>query len=68
MPPELAEAVATVESGFDPRAVGGVGEIGLMQVLPSTARMLGFSEPLPKRSSRPPTSATACAISPARGA
>lgn len=48
MPPELAEAVATVESGFDPRAVGGVGEIGLMQILPSTARMLGFSEPLPK--------------------
>lgn len=48
MPPELAEAVATVESGLNPRAVGGVGEIGLMQVLPSTARMLGFSEPLPK--------------------
>lgn len=48
LPPELAEAVATVESGFDPRAVGGVGEVGLMQVLPSTARMLGFSEPLPK--------------------
>lgn len=48
LPPELAEAVATVESGFDPRAVGGVGEIGLMQVLPSTARMLGFAEPLPK--------------------
>lgn len=48
MPPELAEAVATVESGLDPRAVGGVGEIGLMQVLPSTARMLGFSGALPK--------------------
>lgn len=48
LPPEIAEAVATVESGFDPRAVGGVGEIGLMQVLPSTARMLGFSAPLPK--------------------
>ncbi|MFC7054304.1 lytic transglycosylase domain-containing protein [Hansschlegelia quercus] len=48
LPPEIAEAVADVESGFNPRAVGGVGEIGLMQVLPSTARMLGFSEPLPK--------------------
>ena len=48
MPPEVAEAVAQVESGYDPRAVGGVGEIGLMQVLPSTARMLGFSEPLPR--------------------
>ena len=31
-----------VESGFNPGAIGGVGEIGLMQILPSTARMLGF--------------------------
>ncbi|MGQ4274606.1 lytic transglycosylase domain-containing protein [Terrihabitans sp. B22-R8] len=42
MPPELADAVATVESNYDIRAIGGVGEIGLMQILPSTARMLGF--------------------------
>jgi soluble lytic murein transglycosylase-like protein len=48
MPAEVAEAVADVESGFNPKAVGGVGEIGLMQVLPSTARMLGFREPLPR--------------------
>lgn len=48
LPSEVAEAVAQVESGFNPRAVGGVGEIGLMQVLPSTARMLGFREPLPE--------------------
>lgn len=48
LPPEIAEAVAQVESGFNPRAVGGVGEIGLMQVLPTTARMLGFSDALPK--------------------
>ncbi|WP_020180574.1 transglycosylase SLT domain-containing protein [Methylopila sp. M107] len=48
LPPEIAEAVTSVESGFNARAVGGVGEIGLMQVLPSTARMLGFSEPLPR--------------------
>lgn len=41
--PEIAEAVMAVESGYDPRAVGGVGEVGLMQILPSTARMLGFS-------------------------
>ncbi|WP_271200684.1 lytic transglycosylase domain-containing protein [Methylopila turkensis] len=46
VPAEIAEAVAEVESGFNPRAVGGVGEIGLMQVLPSTARMLGFRAPL----------------------
>lgn len=42
MPPELADAVATVESNYNVGAIGGVGEIGLMQVLPSTARMLGF--------------------------
>lgn len=41
--PEIAEAVMEVESGFNPGAIGGVGEIGLMQILPSTARMLGFS-------------------------
>jgi soluble lytic murein transglycosylase-like protein len=48
LPPEIAEAVTEVESGYNQRAIGSVGEIGLMQVLPSTARMLGFSEPLPK--------------------
>jgi len=40
---EIAEAVMAVESGFNPAAIGGVGEIGLMQILPSTARMLGFA-------------------------
>lgn len=42
LPPEVAEAVMAVESGYNPAAIGGVGEIGLMQILPSTARMLGF--------------------------
>ncbi|MBA7468050.1 hypothetical protein ES707_03291 [subsurface metagenome] len=32
-----------VESRFDPTAVGADGEIGLMQIMPGTARMLGFS-------------------------
>jgi soluble lytic murein transglycosylase-like protein len=41
--PEIAEAVMAVESGYNPGAIGGVGEIGLMQILPSTARMLGFA-------------------------
>jgi soluble lytic murein transglycosylase-like protein len=31
-----------VESAYDPAAIGNSGEIGLMQVLPSTAAMLGF--------------------------
>ncbi len=43
LPPEIADAVATVESGYRASAIGAVGEIGLMQVLPSTARMLGFA-------------------------
>ncbi|MFH0298078.1 transglycosylase SLT domain-containing protein [Bradyrhizobium sp. 31Argb] len=41
--PAIAEAVMAVESGYNPGAIGGVGEIGLMQILPSTARMLGFT-------------------------
>lgn len=41
--PEIAEAVMGVESGYNAGAIGGVGEIGLMQILPSTARMLGFA-------------------------
>lgn len=43
LPPEVAEAVAYVESGFRPDAVGTVGEIGLMQIRPATAEMLGHS-------------------------
>ncbi|ABD06934.1 Lytic transglycosylase, catalytic [Rhodopseudomonas palustris HaA2] len=41
--PAIAEAVMHVESGFNPDAVGSSGEIGLMQVMPPTARMLGFA-------------------------
>lgn len=43
IPRELVQAVMTVESRFDPGAVGADGEIGLMQIMPGTARMLGFS-------------------------
>ncbi len=42
IPGAVAEAVMAVESGFNPNAIGTSGEIGLMQILPSTARMLGF--------------------------
>jgi hypothetical protein len=41
VPLDLADAVAYVESGHDPVALGGVGEVGLMQVRPATAQMLG---------------------------
>ncbi|MBV9563252.1 MAG: transglycosylase SLT domain-containing protein [Bradyrhizobium sp.] len=40
--PAIAEAVLAVESGYNADSVGTSGEIGLMQVMPSTARMLGF--------------------------
>jgi soluble lytic murein transglycosylase-like protein len=42
LPPEVAEAVMAVESGYDPAARGAAGEVGLMQIMPGTARMLGF--------------------------
>jgi hypothetical protein len=42
LPADIAEAVIRVESDYDPTAIGKVGEIGLMQVRPSTAAMLGF--------------------------
>jgi len=42
LPPDIADSVAAIESGYDPTVVGAAGEIGLMQVLPDTAAMLGF--------------------------
>lgn len=43
LPPEVADAVMHVESDYNPGARGGAGEVGLMQVMPPTARLLGFS-------------------------
>lgn len=43
VPPSLADAVAMVETGYRPDALGSSGEIGLMQVMPGTARQLGFA-------------------------
>jgi len=45
LPPAVADAVAGVESSYDPTAVGQVGELGLMQVRPTTAAMLGHKGP-----------------------
>lgn len=39
--PALVEAVARVESGFDPRALSHKGARGLMQVIPATGRRFG---------------------------
>jgi len=43
VPTSLAHAVIRVESNYRPNARGGAGEIGLMQIKPSTARMMGYS-------------------------
>lgn len=42
VPFELVDAVMSIESGYDPTRRGSVGEVGLMQVLPGTAAMLGY--------------------------
>lgn len=43
VPAGLAHAIVQVESNFDASARGSAGEIGLMQIKPATARMMGYS-------------------------
>lgn len=43
VPVSLAHAVIRVESNYRPGARGSAGEVGLMQIKPSTARGLGYS-------------------------
>jgi soluble lytic murein transglycosylase-like protein len=42
LPTGLVKAVIARESAFEPMAVSSAGAVGLMQVLPSNARRLGF--------------------------
>lgn len=43
VPVNLAHAVISVESNYRANTRGKAGEIGLMQIKPSTARMMGYS-------------------------
>jgi len=43
--PALVRAVIQAESGFDARAVSNKGAMGLMQLMPATARELGVADP-----------------------
>ena len=43
--PELVAALIDVESRWNPRAVSGKGAMGLMQLMPATARRFGAFEP-----------------------
>lgn len=43
VPASLAHAVIKIESNYRPDMVGNAGEIGLMQIKPATARMMGYS-------------------------
>jgi len=42
--PALLNAVITVESSFDPRAISNKGAVGLMQIMPNIARRYGVTD------------------------
>lgn len=45
VPPELISALIDVESRWNPRAVSNKGAIGIMQLMPETARRFGAFQP-----------------------
>ena len=45
VPPDFIAALIDVESGWNPRAVSNKGAMGLMQLMPATARRFGAFNP-----------------------
>lgn len=45
VPPELVAAFIDVESGWNPLALSKKGAMGLMQLMPTTARRFGAFDP-----------------------
>ncbi len=44
MPDSLVHAVVTAESAYDPHALSSAGALGLMQLMPATAKRFGVSD------------------------
>jgi soluble lytic murein transglycosylase-like protein len=49
VPAAMVKAVIHAESAFNPRAVSSKGAMGLMQLMPATAELMGVDEPFQAR-------------------